>query len=93
MAFALSVGACIGGIGSIMGSSANLVAMGISKRYLPASAPDDHQIQGSDFLKHGFPVLLVLTVVAMVYQYLVFSLMGVGDGMEESGDCSGLGGH
>merc|ERR1719409_422775 len=29
----LSVGACCGGIGSIMGSSANLVCMKISERY------------------------------------------------------------
>ena len=40
--YALSVGACVGGIGSIMGSSANLVAMGISARYLKKDAPEDY---------------------------------------------------
>jgi Na+/H+ antiporter NhaD/arsenite permease-like protein len=33
LAWALSVGACVGGIGSIMGSSANLVAVAVSVRY------------------------------------------------------------
>ncbi|KAF4737706.1 protein kinase, partial [Perkinsus olseni] len=33
LTYALSVGACVGGIGSIMGSSANLVCVAISQRY------------------------------------------------------------
>ncbi|KAF4706209.1 protein kinase, partial [Perkinsus olseni] len=32
LTYALSVGACVGGIGSIMGSSANLVCVAISQR-------------------------------------------------------------
>ncbi|CAD7973466.1 unnamed protein product [Amoebophrya sp. A120] len=75
LSYALSVGACIGGIGSIMGSSANLVAMGICSRYLPADAPLHHKIQGKDFLKYGFPVLLILTAVSSVYQYVIFSVV------------------
>ncbi|EER14715.1 pink-eyed dilution protein, putative [Perkinsus marinus ATCC 50983] len=39
LSYALSVGACVGGIGSIMGSSANLVCIAISQRY--STAPDD----------------------------------------------------
>jgi Na+/H+ antiporter NhaD/arsenite permease-like protein len=74
--YALSVGACIGGIGSIMGSSANLVSMGISQRYMPDSAPDSHKIVGGDFMKHGFPLLLVLISVASLYQWIAFSVIG-----------------
>jgi len=84
LAFALSVGACVGGIGSIMGSSANLVAMGISKRYLGPTAPSHHQIHARDFLKHGFPVLLILTIVASVYHWIVFVVMGLGDVEDEN---------
>ncbi|CAD7958955.1 unnamed protein product [Amoebophrya sp. A25] len=73
--YALSVGACVGGIGSIMGSSANLVAMGISQRYMPADAPANHRIQGRDYLRHGFPPLVVLTLVTSLYHYLVFSVI------------------
>ncbi|KAF4677085.1 protein kinase [Perkinsus chesapeaki] len=41
LAYALSVGACVGGIGSIMGSSANLVCMAISQRYSTVDNNDD----------------------------------------------------
>lgn len=68
LAWSLSVGACVGGIGSIMGSSANLVAMSVSKRY----APDD-PLKGSDFLKYGFPLLLLLVSIATLYQYVFIS--------------------
>lgn len=67
LCWALSVGACVGGIGSIMGSSANLVSMAVSERYSP-----DNPIRGIDFLKYGFPTLLVITVVGTGYQLLVF---------------------
>ncbi|EER14713.1 pink-eyed dilution protein, putative [Perkinsus marinus ATCC 50983] len=46
LSYALSVGACIGGIGSIMGSSANLVCVAISQRY--STAPDDAVGQSDD---------------------------------------------
>lgn len=70
LGWALSVGACVGGIGSIMGSSANLVALAVSNRLNP-----DDAIKGSDYLKYGLPVLFVLTVIATVYQYIYFSVL------------------
>jgi Na+/H+ antiporter NhaD/arsenite permease-like protein len=70
LAWALSVGACIGGIGSIMGSSANLVAMSVSQRYSP-----DRALEGKHFLQHGFPLLVVLLVVATLYQYILFTVI------------------
>ena len=47
----LSVGACVGGIGSIMGSSANLVCMAVAKRF---SEKDEERVQGSDFLRYSY---------------------------------------
>ena len=70
LGWALSVGACVGGIGSIMGSSANLVALAVSNRLNPEDA-----IKGSDYLKYGLPVLFVLTCIATVYQYIYFSVI------------------
>jgi Na+/H+ antiporter NhaD/arsenite permease-like protein len=70
LAWALSVGACIGGIGSIMGSSANLVAISVSQRYSP-----DRPLEGKHFLQYGFPLLLVLLVIATLYQYILFSII------------------
>ena len=58
-----------------MGSSANLVSMGVCSKYLDADAPDSHKIKGTDFLKFGFPVLCVLLTVTTVYHFFVFSVL------------------
>mmetsp|Transcript_44538 Transcript_44538/g.105544 ORF Transcript_44538/g.105544 Transcript_44538/m.105544 type:complete len:772 (+) Transcript_44538:142-2457(+) len=70
LSWALSLGACVGGIGSIMGSSANLVAIAVSERYSP-----DNPIKGFHFLKYGFPTLLIITCVSTVYQVFLFSVI------------------
>ena len=70
LAWALSVGACVGGIGSIMGSSANLVALAVSQRYSP-----EDPIRARHFLRHGLPLLLILTSITSVWQYVMFSIM------------------
>lgn len=70
LAWALSVGACVGGIGSIMGSSANLVSVAVSHRHSPGD-----EIHGYHFLKYGFPILIVLILVSSCYQYVVFSII------------------
>jgi Na+/H+ antiporter NhaD/arsenite permease-like protein len=75
LAYALSVGACVGGIGSIMGSSANLVCISISARY---SGEDTPTVQGSMFLKHGLPVLHVCTVLSCIYQFFWFIQFDMG---------------
>jgi Na+/H+ antiporter NhaD/arsenite permease-like protein len=69
LSYALSVGACVGGIGSIMGSSANLVCISISERY---SGDDTPKVEGKMFLQHGLPVLCVLTVISAIYQFFFF---------------------
>ena len=49
---------------------ADLVALAVSNRYVPEDA-----IKGSDFLKYGLPVLIVLTVIATLYQYILYSII------------------
>jgi Na+/H+ antiporter NhaD/arsenite permease-like protein len=66
----LSIGACVGGIGSIMGSSANLVCMAISSRN---AEKDEDKVAGSDFLKYGLPVLIVLLFISNIW--LLFMLV------------------
>eukprot|EP00929_Paragymnodinium_shiwhaense_P084605 TRINITY_DN45256_c0_g1_i1.p1 TRINITY_DN45256_c0_g1~~TRINITY_DN45256_c0_g1_i1.p1 ORF type:complete len:951 (-),score=235.99 TRINITY_DN45256_c0_g1_i1:283-3135(-) len=66
----LSVGACVGGIGSIMGSSANLVCMAISAKNAEI---EEEKVIGGDFLRHGFPVLLILLAIASIW--LIFLLI------------------
>lgn len=67
----LSVGVCIGGIGSILGASANLVCLAISERY---GANEEETIKGSDFLKHGLPLLIILTLMTQVYHLFIFAV-------------------
>lgn len=69
----LSVGACVGGIGSIMGSSANLVSMAVSKRYAEI---EDEQVHGGDFLKYGLSTMFVLITCAMVWQFILYIVIG-----------------
>ncbi|KAF4751690.1 protein kinase [Perkinsus olseni] len=52
LSYALSVGACVGGIGSIMGSSANLVCVAISQRYsIVPDEPPESVAQGETKLQ------------------------------------------
>ncbi|MEA2007658.1 MAG: citrate transporter, partial [Chloroflexota bacterium] len=63
--FALSVGAAMGGNGSLIGASANMVAAGIAEK---AGYP----ISYGYFLKKGFPALLITTALATVWIVLRF---------------------
>ena len=63
--FCLSVGAAMGGNGSLIGASANMVTAGISEA---AGYP----ITYSYFIKKGFPVLLVTVALAMVWLLIRF---------------------
>ncbi len=58
--WALSLGACLGGNGTLIGASANVVLSGISKR-------EGYPITFIDFLKVGFPMMLVSVAIAAVY--------------------------
>lgn len=68
LVWALSVGACVGGIGSVMGSSANIVCLGVSERYSPANP-----VKGKHFLQYGFPLLILTIGIATAYQQVVFT--------------------
>lgn len=63
--WALSLGACLGGNGTLIGASANVVLSGISTR-------EGHPITFVSFLKVGFPMMLVSTAIACGYLMLRF---------------------
>jgi len=58
--WAISLGACLGGNGTLIGASANVVISGISNRY-------GHPISFKDFTKVGFPIMLLTMVICSVY--------------------------
>ena len=63
--WAVSIGACFGGNGTIIGASANVVLTGISKR-------EGYPISFMDFLKVGGPMMLLSIVLATIYLLVLF---------------------
>ena len=61
--WSLALGACLGGNGSLVGASANLVVAGFAER---AGTP----IRFISFLKVGFPIMLLTVAIAHIYIYL-----------------------
>lgn len=67
--WALAFGACLGGNGTLIGASANVVTAGLSKE---AGYP----ISFNDFFRAGFPVMIVTTFIVSIYCMLVFVVGG-----------------
>lgn len=64
--WALSLGACLGGNGTIIGASANVIVSGMAKR-------QGHGFSYWKYLKIGAPLTIVSLIISMVY-LLVFVL-------------------
>ena len=65
--WALSLGACLGGNGTIIGASANVIAIGMSEE-------SGYKISFRYFFKIAFPVMLLTIVMATVYIYIFYLL-------------------
>lgn len=62
--WALALGACFGGNGTIIGASANVITTGIAEKA-------GHKISFVDFLKHGAPITAISLIIASFW-LLVF---------------------
>jgi Na+/H+ antiporter NhaD/arsenite permease-like protein len=58
--WALALGACFGGNGTIIGASANVITTGIAEKA-------GHKISFYDFFKHGAPITFIGLVLATAY--------------------------
>ena len=67
--WALAFGACLGGNGTLIGASANVVTAGLSEE---AGYP----ISFNEFFKAGFPVMLLSTFIVTFYMILVYVVGG-----------------
>jgi Na+/H+ antiporter NhaD/arsenite permease-like protein len=67
--WALAFGACLGGNGTLIGASANVVTAGLSEE---AGYP----ISFNEFFKAGFPVMLLSTLIVTFYMVLVYVVGG-----------------
>ena len=63
--WALSLGACLGGNGTLIGASANVVLSDISKKF-------GHEITFMAFFKHGFPIMILTVAIAAIYMIIRF---------------------
>lgn len=61
--WSLSLGACLGGNGSLIGASANVIVAGMA-------AKEGHQISFVKFLAVGFPLMILSILISNVYIYL-----------------------
>ena len=61
--WSLALGACLGGNGSLVGASANLIVAGFAERA-------GHRIRFLPFMLMAFPMMLMSIVIATVYVYL-----------------------
>jgi Na+/H+ antiporter NhaD/arsenite permease-like protein len=61
--WSLALGACLGGNGSLIGASANLIVAGFAERA-------GHRIQFLPFMAMAFPLMLLSIGIATVYVYL-----------------------
>ena len=61
--WSLALGSCLGGNGSLIGASANLIVAGFAERA-------GHPIRFLPFMMIAFPLMLVTVLISSVYVYL-----------------------
>ncbi|KAG1678649.1 hypothetical protein FOA52_012656 [Chlamydomonas sp. UWO 241] len=67
LAWALAFGACLGGNGTLIGASANIVTVGLAEK-------DGHHISFVKWLYAGVPVMVVTVAVANVYMLVRYGI-------------------
>lgn len=65
--WALSLGACFGGNGTLIGAAANIIVAGFSQK-------TDYPLKFTEYMKAGIPVVFISTICVSVYLYLRFFL-------------------
>jgi Na+/H+ antiporter NhaD/arsenite permease-like protein len=61
--WSLALGSCLGGNGSLIGASANLIVAGFAERA-------GHPIRFLPFMMIAFPLMLMTVLISSVYVYL-----------------------
>ena len=58
--WALALGACLGGNGTLVGASANVIVSGMLEKH-------GHKLSFTHYMKTGFPIMLVSIAIASIY--------------------------
>jgi len=65
--WSLALGACLGGNGTLIGASANLIVAGMSGK-------EGYPIKFVQYFKYGFPLMLISILISSLYVYLRYLL-------------------
>ncbi len=65
--WAVSLGACLGGNGTLIGASANVIVAGLAEKH-------GYKLTFSRYLKYGFPLMIVSIILSTIY-LIVFYLI------------------
>jgi len=63
--WAISLGACLGGNGTLIGASANVVVAGLAEK-------QGHKITYGRYIKTGFPMMIVSVFISMIYLIIFY---------------------
>nr|WP_315021977.1 ArsB/NhaD family transporter [uncultured Aminipila sp.] len=63
--WALALGACLGGNGTIIGASANVIATGMAEQH-------GHKITFGHYFKLAFPIMILTIIISTFYIYFVY---------------------
>lgn len=63
--WALALGACLGGNGTMIGASANVVACGMLEK-------KNHKVRFFEYMKFAFPLMIISIVISTVYLAIIY---------------------
>lgn len=63
--WALSLGACLGGNGTLIGASANIIVAGTAQKH-------GHDLSFKNYFKVGFPMMILSIVFASIYLFIFY---------------------
>ena len=68
--WSLALGACLGGNGTLIGASANVIVVGMAEK---AGKP----ISFGQFMQYGMPLMIESIVIAMAYVWIRYFILGI----------------
>ncbi len=68
--WSLALGACLGGNGTAIGASANVIVVGMSERA-------GHRITFARFMLYGMPIMILTVLMSMIYVWLRYYLLKI----------------
>ncbi|MDI6817424.1 MAG: ArsB/NhaD family transporter [Actinomycetota bacterium] len=68
--WSLALGACLGGNGTAIGASANVIVVGMAEKA-------GHKISFAKFMLYGMPIMVLTVFISMIYVWLRYYVLGI----------------